>query len=301
MHIRTLTYLTALAREQHFARAAAACNVTQPTLSAGLRTLEEELGVTLVKRGRRFEGLTAEGHRVLAWAERILAESEALRQDLSAQGRDLAGHLRLGVIPSALAAAAQVTAPLLARHPRLRVSVLSVSSTELARKLAHFELDAGITYLENEPVGPVRSVPLYHEDYVLLTQADGALAHRQTLSWREAASLPLCLLVEEMQNRRIVDGIFRSIGCAPEPAVQTNSIVALCAHVQAGPWSSVVPRALLDTFGTPPGTRALALVEPEVSKTVGLVVADREPQAPLIRALLGLAASLQVQAVPRSA
>lgn len=84
MLLRELEYLAALARERHFARAAAACHVSQPSLSAAIRRLEHDLGVPIVQRGRRFAGLTPEGERVLRWAHRILADAEALRQDLSA-------------------------------------------------------------------------------------------------------------------------------------------------------------------------------------------------------------------------
>ena len=65
MDIRQLRYLSALAREKHFARAAESCHVSQPTLSARIRQLEEELGVAIVQRGQRYQGLTAEGERVL--------------------------------------------------------------------------------------------------------------------------------------------------------------------------------------------------------------------------------------------
>ena len=70
MFIRQMTYLVALAREQHFARAAQTCNVTQSTLSAGLRSLERELDMRLVAREPRFSGLTPEGERVAEWAIR---------------------------------------------------------------------------------------------------------------------------------------------------------------------------------------------------------------------------------------
>ena len=83
MIIRHLQYLTALARERHFARAAAACKVTQPTLSAGIKQLEESLGVLLVERGQRYVGVTPEGERTLAWAQRVLADYSGLRQELS--------------------------------------------------------------------------------------------------------------------------------------------------------------------------------------------------------------------------
>ena len=84
MDIRQLRYLAALAREQHFARAAEACGIAQSTLSSALKQLEAELGVPVVERGNRFLGLTPEGERVLAWAQRILADVDALQQELAA-------------------------------------------------------------------------------------------------------------------------------------------------------------------------------------------------------------------------
>jgi DNA-binding transcriptional LysR family regulator len=78
--IDKLEYLMALAREQHFGRAADTCGVTQPTLSAGIKQLESSLGVMLVQRGSPYIGLTPEGERTLAWARRIVSYSRSMRQ-----------------------------------------------------------------------------------------------------------------------------------------------------------------------------------------------------------------------------
>src|SRR5258707_10624167 len=138
MLLRQLEYLVALARERHFARAAAACHVSQPSLSAAIRKLERELDVPIVLRGRRFAGLTPEGERVLLWAHRILAEADALRQDLSSMRGGLTGMLRLAAIPTALTAASLLTTPLCARHPQVRVSLESVSSRQVSRLLSDY-------------------------------------------------------------------------------------------------------------------------------------------------------------------
>jgi DNA-binding transcriptional LysR family regulator len=80
MNIRHLRFFVALSREGHYGRAAASCNVTQPTLSEAIRQLERELAVPLIDRnGRRFGGLTPEGGRILGWAQEILANEDALR------------------------------------------------------------------------------------------------------------------------------------------------------------------------------------------------------------------------------
>ena len=97
---------------------------------------------------------------------------------------------------------------------------------------------------------------------MFLTPHDGEFAGRTQIAWSEAAAAPLCLLTPDMQNRRIIDGIFRSVGAKPVPAVETNSIFNLVSHVAAGQWSAIVPRQLLRFFGVPAGTRAIELVEP---------------------------------------
>ncbi len=98
----------------------------------------------------------------------------------------------------------------------------------------------------------------------------------------------MCLLTPDMQNRRIIDGVFRSVGAKPVPAVETNSIFNLVSHVSAGQWSAIVPRQLLRFFGVPAGTRAIELVEPVARRTIGLVMSDREPPSPLARNLFAM-------------
>ncbi|MBL8709789.1 MAG: LysR family transcriptional regulator [Rhodospirillaceae bacterium] len=288
MLVRQLVYLVALARERHFARAAAACNITQPALSTALKQLEEELGVPLVERDKRFKAFTPEGQEVLLWARRILSDYDSLRQGIQNAKRGLTGNLRIGVIPSALPLVPLVTDPLYDRHPQVKVTVWSTSSAEIQQGLDHFELDAGITYLENEPMKGVLQRPLYAERYVLLTPEHGPLGGAAKATWREAADLPLCLLTPNMQNRRIIDGIFKSLDCAPRPQLETNSVVNLCAHVRSGRLSSIVPKSLIQVLGMPSGAVALDLTEPDVSRQVGLVVPDREPLPPICLAIFSM-------------
>ena len=292
MVIKQFAYLVALAREKHFARAAKACNVSQPTLSGAIRQLEEELGVPLVERGHRFTGLTAEGETILAHAKRILAEVDTMAQSIGDVRQGLKGRLRIGAIPTALPLVAQITGPFSERFPAVTLAVLSMTSTAIQDAIDNFDIDVGITYLDNEPLERVSSKPLYAETYVLLTRADSALASRETIGWQEAATLNLCLLTPDMQNRRILDGIFRSVGKAPHPVMETNSIFNLCSHAAVPGWVSIVPSQLPRFFGIPAGLKALRLVDPAASRSVGLIMADRQPQAPLARSLFALSTPL---------
>ena len=295
MDLRHLTYLVALTREEHFGRAARSCHVSQPTLSSGIRRLEREVGFPIVRRTQRYEGLTPEGERVLEWARRILADVGGLDDELGAMRAGLSGRLRVGAIPTSLSSLSLLTTPLCQSHPGITVTVQSLNSRQIERGLLDFELEVGVTYLDSEPLAGVRTAPLYEEHYVLLTASSKELAGRETLTWAEAAVLPLCLLTGDMQNRRIVDSIFQEAGAEPEPTIETNSISTLYAHVRDGPWSSVMAHTWLHLFDVPAGMRAIPLVEPATTRTIGLVWLDRDPEPILARALLEAAAGIDLE------
>lgn len=289
MLLRQLEYLVALARERHFVRAAAACYVSQPSLSAAIRRLEHELGVPIVRRGRKYEGLTPEGEVVLAWAHRILAERDGLRQELSALRDGLTGTLRLGVIPTALPTASLLTNPFCESHPLARVSIESLSSAEIRHGLTEFELDAAMTYLDDEALAGLGRLPLYEERYVLLTPVDSPVAGLSTVRWAQAANLPLCLLGSRMRNRRIIDECFAAEGTKAAPAIESDTVAGLYAHLPGGRWSSVISHAWLHMFGVPDGMRVVPLEGPAHGPRVGLVVGPDEPPSVLAGALLAVA------------
>jgi len=290
--IDRLEFIIALARESHFGRAAEACHVSQPTLSAGIKYLEDMFGVLLVQRGSRFHGFTPEGERVLEWARRIVGDARAMRQDIDALKRGLVGHVRIAAIPTALAMTAMLTTPYRAKHPNVRFSVVSKTSIDVLRLLDDLEVDAGLTYLDNEPVGRVNTVPLYNEEYRLLTSRTGALGDRDSVTWAEVGQVPLCLLTPDMQNRRIIDALLRSAGQEPSPTLESNSMIVLFAHVRTGKWASIMPAKLAETLGLTDNVRSIPIVEPAATHTVGLVVSHREPMTPLIAALVTEARAL---------
>jgi DNA-binding transcriptional LysR family regulator len=287
-----LEYLMALARERHFGHAAEACGVTQPTLSAGIKQLEETLGVLLVQRGSRFIGFTPEGERTLDWARRIVGDTRAMREEIRALKHGLTGRLRIAAIPTTLAMVASLTTPFRARHPDVRFTILSRTSIEILAHLENLEIDAGVTYVDNEPLGRVTAVPLYQERYQLLTAADAPLGNRERVTWAEVSQVPLCLLTPDMQNRRIIDGLLRSAGGAANPTLESNSMIVLFAHVRTGRWASVMPARLAETLGLTTTIRAIPIVEPEAVHTIGLVVPAREPMTPLNAALVSEARRL---------
>jgi DNA-binding transcriptional LysR family regulator len=290
--IDKLEMFIALAKERHFGRAAAACGVTQPTLSSAIRQLEDQLGVQLVFRGSRFQGLTPEGQRVLDRARRIVGDMRDLRAEMRVVRSGLSGNLRIGVIPTALPMVAELTAPFVARHPNVRVAILSRTSSEILSGIESLDLDAGITYLDNEPLGRVAQVPLYAEFYRLLCAAGSPLSDRARVTWAEVAGLPLVLLTSDMQNRRIVNQHLAEAGAAVVAKIESNSTIALIAHVQSGDWASVVPLRLARMFLEGGRLRAIPITDPEAEHLVGLIAARRDPVTPVLAALLAEAERL---------
>jgi DNA-binding transcriptional LysR family regulator len=285
--IDKLEFLLALARERHFGRAAESCGVTQPTLSAGIKQLEDSLGVLLVNRGSRFQGFTAEGERVLEWARRIVGDTRAMREEVHALKHGLTGRLRIAAIPMALAMIETLTTLYRERHPDVQFTVVSSNAEEIFQLLDNLEIDAGVSYLDEEPVlGRITGVPLYRERYCLLTSADAPLGNRSRVKWAEVAQIPLCLLTPETQSRRIIEGLLRDAGGDPRPNLESNSMIVLYSHVRTGRWASVMPSRLAATLGLTDVLRAIPIVEPEASHTVGLVVPSRLPMKPLTAALV---------------
>jgi DNA-binding transcriptional LysR family regulator len=292
MDIRQIQYLAALAREKHFTRAAQACNVTQPTLSGRIRQLEQELGVPIVERGQRYIGLTPEGERVLKWAHLILDNWQSLNQELAQiKGKkgELVGRLVLGVVPSALPMVSQLTKAMQGAHPSVDFSILSHSSEDIIRSLHDFSIEAGITYLDNEPVEGMLSTVLYRERYCLFVGAGHELARAKTVTWFEAAQIPLCLLTPNMQNRRIIDRAFLAANAHPSPRLETNSIMNLFSSVRSMGLASIMPEYFQNALGPMEGVKAVPLVEPTVEHAVGLVAVAREPLSPLVGALFAAA------------
>src|SRR4051812_21043880 len=236
-----LDFVLALARERHFGRAAESCGVTQPTLSAGIKQLEEQMGVLLVNRGSRFQGFTPEGERVLDWARRIVGDTRAMHDEINTLRHGLAGRLRIAAIPTALAMVAALTTPYRERHPNVQFTIYSRTSIEILELLDNLEIDAGITYVGNEPLGRVNAVPLCDERYRLLTSADAPLGNRATVTWAEGAQVPPCLPPPDMQNRRIIDRLLRGAGGESRPTLESDSMILLFSHVRTGRWASVMP------------------------------------------------------------
>ena len=221
---------------------------------------------------------------MLRWARRLLSDERSLKQDLDASRGILGGRFRLGVIPSANAIAPRLTTSFARAHPLIAIDEIESTSDEILRGLATFDLDAAITYIDNEPLERVRALPISIERYVLVLPESSPLAELSAVSWAQAATLPLCLLRPDMQNRRIFESVFAEARVTPVVRVEVSSMMAKQCYLESGYWSSIMPENLTHRLDGLPGMRVVPLVEPEITKTVGLVIAHRDPIPALIQA-----------------
>lgn len=243
MDHRQLAFLAALADERHFGRAARACHVTQPTLSARLKQLEDELGTALIVRGHRFEGFTAEGERVLVHARRVLAELDELRGELTS-GSPLNGRFSIGVVPSALPELVPLLRRLRENFPQLSLRIRELATSALAQGLEDGQLDLVVGFPDAPAMAGFACRPLYRELPVVVANPEYFPLPEQ-LGWQQLGNYPLVLLTPEMQQRRRLNQRLELYGIQPRLVLEANSVAALRTMLDAGCGVSVLSEGWL--------------------------------------------------------
>jgi DNA-binding transcriptional LysR family regulator len=294
MFMRQLTYLIALDKHRHFGRAADSCHVSQPALSNAIKELERELGITVIKRNRTFEGITSEGERVILWARQILASLDALRQDAELVRSVPAGHLAIGVVPTAVHAATLLSGEFRQNMPQLLLEILSLSTPVILQRLKQQDLHLGLVYDRSVTDEAYDVLPLFSERYVLVASDQASLPRE--LSWAEVSELPLCVLSRDMQNRQMIDEIFKNLEVTPNIVVETNVIRVLLAEAASGRAFSIMPLGALPALYPNAGIRTHTIT-PEHAEDICLVRVRREMQPGWSEAAWRLSANLDLQAL----
>ena len=277
MEIKNLEIILALDSEKHFNRAAEKLNISQPALSMKLKSLENEIGVKLVKRGRNYMGLTTEGEALKEKFKSIVKEFTNIKQLSSELKNNLTGNLRIGVIPTALLDVSFLLNSFVRKFKNVKLEVFSMSSNEIDKNLHDFKLDLGISYLENEPILGVEKIPLYKETYYLISKKN-ELKNLKSINWHDCGDLDLCLISKENQFRRILDAVFKENNINPRVLIESNSLTHIYSHVNSSNFSTIMPYIFTQSFNYDKGTNFIKLVSPEISHNIGIVhIGDKGP------------------------
>lgn len=284
MFLRQFQYLIALEQEAHFGRAAEKCHVSQPSLSSALKSLENELDIPLILRQQKFQGFTEEGKRVVGWAKRLLADRSAMLEELAIMRKSMQGRLRIGAMPMSSPLFPTVSQLVQKRYPSVQLDIQFMGLDQLILGLNNFEIDIGVTYINDPLLERFESMPLYDDPLYLLLPDNDWLEDKtpsaDTTTWEKAATLPLCLLSKSMRERRVMDDTFESVGCQPVPVLESNSIFQLAFHAMAGDLATIVPKR----FAQLPKTRQKLLKTPTIKHTLGLVWVPGDPAMPMTKA-----------------
>lgn len=278
MIVRNFEYLLALNRERHFGRAAASCSVSQPTLSAGIKQLEEDMDVLIVRRGQRFDGFTPEGARVLAWAQQMNEDCQRLKQELSdLRDKGVQGPFRLGMLPATSALAPILSVALAEQMPLLELSILTSDTHRLLQDVRQNKLDIALVYIEDLVEESLDIYALYRERMFLFTTQKMA---QKRASWEDVVKLPLCLM--RFATPPIAEAQLKTA----TRTIETDSLDVLAAHIATGHWSTVLPQSLAVRLERIHGLKAIPITGAGSQANVGFVTAKRENLPSAVRGLL---------------
>jgi LysR family transcriptional regulator, hydrogen peroxide-inducible genes activator len=300
MNLRDLEYAVCLAGEGQFRRAALRCHVSQPTLSAQIAKLEDELGVQLFERGSRVATPTVNGRALIRQAQVVLDEVARLKA-LARTGQDpLQGPFQLGVIPTAGPYLMPLLLPALRdRWPQLQLLLREEQTAALVERLRGGSLDAAIL---SEPLDDddLRREKLLDEPILVALPRDHPLAAQQRVALGALASEPIILLEEGHCLRDLSLSICASAGFDNRrDDVQAAGVETLRQMVMAGIGITLLPElATLAPFGTAELAVYRRFASPEPTRE--LVLAWRR-SFPRGDALQGLARGLREALLGRSA
>lgn len=272
MTLTDLKYIVALAREHHFGRAADKCFVSQPTLSVAVKKLEEELGVILFERSPQEVRVTPIGERIVAQAEKVLAEASQLTEIAATGKNPLAGPLRLGVIYTIGPWLLPRLVPLLReRAPEMPLLLEENYTHRLLERLKTTELDVAILALPIDEPGLVAQA-VYDETFRVLVPARHPWAKAKVIDPAHLLDQPLLMLGRGNCFRDQVLDLCTAAGAGGPQVLEGSSLETIRHMVASEVGITVMPATAVETIPkNDPLLRVRNFAAPEPSRRVGMV------------------------------
>ncbi len=286
MDLRQLKYLVTLAKEHHFARAADKCFVTQPTLSARIRQLEDEFGVPLVIRDHRFRGLTRFGDRVVDWANVVLNDCDALKQDFSRIRQAGEGVISVGIVPSASPLASLLLSFMRLQDIPISTDIQTLSAAEVARRVSQKNLNLGISYTSAIEGQQFRAFPLTTESYVAFKYGSVGVGLPSSLSWADLSGQELCLPTENVPGRALIDACLAEHCENPDVSLETDCWLTMLQAVRRNGLVGIAPSHVMGILSIPAGTSVYPLPDPQEPLELAIIADVDDPEEPALEKVL---------------
>lgn len=286
MNLRDLKYLVALADTRHFGKAAERCYVSQPTLSAQIRKLEEYLGVALVERQPRNVALTAAGEQIVERARRVIRDADDI-VELAHLSRDpLAGKLRIALIPTIGPYLLPRVMPRLRKAlPKLQVMLFEYQTHVLLQKLRAGEIDLGVLALPIDEDG-FDTRRLFHEPFLVAAPADHRFAKQASVKPNELAGEKLLLLEDGHCLRDQALEVCSLLHVDEETDFRATSLETLRQMVASGMGITLLPQLAAEgPFASGKALVTKPFTAPQPGRDVGTVWRRSSTRLPAIEAV----------------
>jgi LysR family hydrogen peroxide-inducible transcriptional activator len=284
--LKDLRYLVAIADTGHFGRAAERCFVSQPTLSAQLKKLEEYLGVPLIERQPRRALLTPAGAEIVVRARRIVEASDEVVAIAQAHREPLAGRLRVAFLPTIGPYLLPVVAPRLRRElPRLELMLYEYQTAVMLERLRAGDIDMGVLALPVDMDG-LAAKTLYDEAFVVAAPATHPLAARKQVKIADLQGATLLLLEDGHCLRDQALDVCNRIDIHEKQDFRATSIETLRQMVAAGAGVTLMPElAAHGSHAAPRGLVFRPFVRPAPTRRIGAVWRRSSPRTTAIEAI----------------
>ncbi|MDA0791118.1 MAG: hydrogen peroxide-inducible genes activator [Proteobacteria bacterium] len=288
--LKQLEYLTALVETQHFARAAERCNVTPSTLSAGIRDLEDILGVAVAERTKRTVLITPLGKSIAERARRLLCDAEDLMAVASTQREPMTGEIRLGAIPTICPFVLPGTLPTLdVQYPGLRLYLREEQTAVLLSRLRDGEINVALIALPYDTENLAVHV-LFDDPFLFACHSRHPLAGNELISSEDLRDQPLLLLEQGHCLRGHALAACRQSSSPARVQFEATSLQTLIQMVASGIGVTLLPQMAVDSgMASMDNVRLIPLQEP-ASRQIGLVW---RPSSPRVADFELLAATFQ--------
>lgn len=269
--IGELQAFIAVAEKSSFRAAAESLFISQPALSRRIDKLERDLKCQLLERTTRRVSLTDAGRQLLAHAHAVMDELERAYQGLEAQAAIRTGKVTLACIPSVanhvLPSALKVFAT---THPAVRVKVIDESAQQVMDAVRSGQADFGLNFLGSQEA-ELDFTPIRAERYVVVVPGRHPLAHRRTVAWRSLERETLVSVSGSSGNRLLIDSAFAKTRKRPTIQYEINHVTGAINLVAAGLGIAIIPGLSLESQ-LHPDLKGIPLVDPAITRTLGLIV-----------------------------
>lgn len=248
MEIRQLNYFIKAAELLHFTDAAAACFVTQSTLSQQVKQLEDELGMLLFDRVGKQVRLTEAGNVFLIHARQIVLDVRKSKEAIFELNNMVVGDLRIGVTYAFSLVLLPALAPFSAKYPGIKISVEYGTAGELEHKMKLAELDVILAFHDQTNDVGLEMQPLYSSRIMMVVSKKHPLAKLKKISLAELGKIELILPSKGFSSRDLLDELFSKKKISPIIKIEMNDVHSLLSLVDDGSWATIINEKAILTW-----------------------------------------------------